>query len=225
MRLLRKGGDRLTMDDLGFSEQQESRCRAAIGRPQGLVLITGPTGSGKTPTLYAFLADLARETHNIITLEDPIEYELDGVNQTQVNGGIGLTFARAMRTVLRQDPDVVMLGEIRDPEAAEIAIQASLTGHMVFSTLHTNDAAGAVVRLRDLDVPGYLISSSLSMVMAQRLARRICTACAEPVRPSDEHVNLLRLSTRDVESGHWRRGAGCSAAPATATGAAWGSMR
>jgi type IV pilus assembly protein PilB len=210
MRLLRKGGDRLTVNDLGFSSQQLTRAIPAIERPQGLVLITGPTGSGKTSTLYAFLAHLARETHNIITLEDPVEYQLDGVNQTQINEGIGLTFSRALRTVLRQDPDVVMLGEIRDPEAAEIAIQASLTGHLVFSTLHTNDASGAVVRLRDLDVPSYLISSALTMVMAQRLARRICTSCMTSTRPSDEVASLLRLSARDLEEIDWKVGKGCN---------------
>ena len=210
MRLLKKGGDRLAIGDVGLADAQRERAIDAIERPQGLVLITGPTGSGKTSTLYAFLAHLAQETHNIITLEDPVEYQLDGVNQTQINDGIGLTFSHALRTVLRQDPDVVMLGEIRDPEAAEIAIQASLTGHMVFSTLHTNDAAGAVVRLRDLDVPSYLISSALTMVMAQRLARRICSSCSVPTVPGEQIVSQLRLSQRDVEEGAWRKGEGCN---------------
>ena len=210
MRLLRKGGDRLEINDVGLTPEQLERSIDAIERPQGLVLLTGPTGSGKTSTLYAFLAHLARETTNIITLEDPVEYQLDGVNQTQINEGIGLTFARALRTVLRQDPDVVMLGEVRDPEAAEIAIQASLTGHMVFSTLHTNDAAGAVVRLRDLDVPSYLISSALTMVIAQRLARRVCNWCSTPVSPGEQVAAQLRLSQHDIESGGWRRGEGCS---------------
>ena len=210
MRLLKKGGDRLAVADVGLSDSQRAQAIEAIERPQGMILITGPTGSGKTSTLYAFLAHLARDTHNIITLEDPVEYQLDGVNQTQISDSIGLTFSRALRTVLRQDPDVVMLGEIRDPEAAEIAIQASLTGHMVFSTLHTNDAAGAVVRLRDLDVPSYLISSALTMVMAQRLARRVCPACSIAAPPSEQLIGQLRLSPRDVEEGDWRQGEGCS---------------
>lgn len=210
MRLLRKGGDRLAMTDVGLTPDQHERAAEAIERPQGMILITGPTGSGKTSTLYAFLAQLARDSHNIITLEDPVEYQLDGVNQTQINDKIGLTFSKALRTVLRQDPDIVMLGEIRDPEAAEIAVQASLTGHMVFSTLHTNDAAGAVARLRDLDVPSYLISSALTMVMAQRLARRICPFCSASVAPDEQVVAQLRLSAHDLENGDWRRGEGCT---------------
>lgn len=210
MRLLKKGGDRLRVADVGLSDEQRTVALDAASRPQGMVLITGPTGSGKTSTLYAFLAHLANETHNIITLEDPVEYELGGINQTQISEKIGLTFGRALRSVLRQDPDIVMLGEIRDPEAAEIAIQASLTGHMVLSTLHTNDAAGAIVRLLDLDVPNYLITSALTMVMAQRLARRICPHCSKPTAPSETLQRQLHLSGRDLANGEWRQGTGCT---------------
>ena len=210
MRLLRKGADRLGIRDVGLDDEQLATALQAIERPQGLVLITGPTGSGKTSTLYAFLSHLAQETHNIITLEDPVEYQLDGINQTQINDAIGLSFARALRTVLRQDPDIVMVGEIRDPETAELALQASLTGHLVFSTLHTNDAPGAVVRLRDLGIPSYLISSALTLVVGQRLVRTICPRCSTAAEPTEAHVAQLRLSARDLETADFRIGAGCN---------------
>src|SRR5690606_29934312 len=155
------------------------------------------------------LAHLARSTHNIITLEDPIEYQLDGINQSQINSKIGFTFATALRTVLRQDPDIVMVGEIRDPETAELALQASLTGHLVFSTLHTTDAPGAVTRLVDLGGPRYLLSAALTLVMAQRLVRRVCPVCARPVRPTDEQISTLNLSAADIEAQIFRAGAGC----------------
>lgn len=209
MRLLRKGAERLDITDVGFTDAQLAVVRGAIERPQGLVLMTGPTGSGKTSTLYAFLSELADDQRNIITLEDPVEYQLDGVNQTQIREDIGLSFARALRTVLRQDPDVVMVGEIRDPETAELALQASLTGHLVFSTLHTNDAAGAVVRLRDLGIPSYLIASSLTMVVAQRLVRVVCPRCATDRAPTEWETGELHLSPRDIERGTFRRGTGC----------------
>ncbi|CAN5268981.1 N/A [soil metagenome] len=211
IRLLRKGAERLSMTDLRFDADQAPLVRTAVSRPQGLVLITGPTGSGKTSTLYAFLGELADESRNVITIEDPVEYELGGVNQTQVNEQIGLTFARSLRTVLRQDPDVVMVGEIRDSETAMLALQASLTGHLVFSTLHTNDAPNAVVRLRDLGVPPYLIASSLSLVVAQRLVRNVCPRCAAPVEPSEQQARDLYLAPADIETGDFRRGRGCTA--------------
>ncbi|MGH3664922.1 MAG: ATPase, T2SS/T4P/T4SS family [Egibacteraceae bacterium] len=209
IRLLRKGAERLSVGDVGFTPEQVAQVLPIVERPQGLVLITGPTGSGKTSTLYGFLGHLAGEDRNIITIEDPVEYELPGVNQTQINERIGFTFAKALRTVLRQDPDVVMLGEIRDPETAELALQASLTGHLVLSTLHTNDAPSAIVRLRDLGVPPYLIASSLSLVMAQRLARNVCKQCAVARPPRERLMAQLHLSPRDVELGSYRGGAGC----------------
>ena len=208
MRLLRKGDEQLTIHEVGFDDHQREAAIAAVERPQGLVLLTGPTGSGKTSTLYAFLQELAQESRNIITLEDPVEYQLDGINQTQINERIGLTFPRSLRTVLRQDPDVVMVGEIRDPETAELALQASLTGHLVLSTLHTNDAPGAVVRLRDLGIPGYLVSSALTMVIAQRLARSLCSRCAAATAPTEQEVAQLHLG--DEPAGGWRGPVGCS---------------
>ena len=208
LRLLRKGDEQLTIDDVGFDEHQLTVSMAAIERPQGLVLLTGPTGSGKTSTLYAFLQELAQETRNIITLEDPVEYQLDGINQTQINERIGLTFPRSLRTVLRQDPDVVMVGEIRDPDTAELALQASLTGHLVLSTLHTNDAPGAVVRLRDLGIPSYLVSSALTMVVAQRLVRSLCRRCAAPQEPSEQEAAQLHLG--EEAPGGWKGPVGCS---------------
>jgi type IV pilus assembly protein PilB len=209
IRLLRKGAEQLQVSDVGFTPEQMAHVLGTVGRPQGLVLITGPTGAGKTSTLYAFLGHLAGEAHNLITIEDPIEYELGGVNQTQVNDRIGFTFSKALRTVLRQDPDIVMVGEIRDPETAELALQASLTGHLVFSTLHTNDAPSAVVRLRDLGIPPYLITSSLSLIISQRLARRVCSECARPTPPTERQMAQLHLSPRDVEHGRFVTGAGC----------------
>ncbi len=211
IRLLRKGAERLSLTDVGFDDATLPVVLAAVERPQGLVLLTGPTGSGKTSTLYGFLAHLAGEAQNIITLEDPVEYELRGVNQTQINDRIGFTFAKALRTVLRQDPDVVMVGEVRDPETAELALQAALTGHLVFSTLHTNTASGAVVRLRDLGIPNYLVSSALSLVIAQRLARRVCPACAVSAAPSERLLSQLGLTPADVDGVTFRVGAGCGA--------------
>jgi type IV pilus assembly protein PilB len=211
IRLLRKGAERLETTQVGFTEDQLQRFLAAIERPQGLVLITGPTGSGKTSTLYAGLGHLADETCNIITLEDPIEYELEGINQTHILEAIGRTFARCLRTVLRQDPDVVMVGEIRDGETAELALQAAMTGHLVLSTLHTNDAPSAVVRLRDLGVASYLIASSLTMVVAQRLVRQVCKACAVPSTPTERQVAQLHLGPHDLRTTTFVLGSGCNA--------------
>ncbi len=215
MRLLHKGAEQLQLDEVGLSDQQLARVLEHIERPQGLCLLTGPTGAGKTSTLYAFLDHLSDEEHNLITVEDPVEYELPGVNQTQVSSRIDYTFSQALRTVLRQDPDIVMVGEIRDYETAELAMQASLTGHMVFSTLHTNDAPGAVTRLADLGIPDYLIASSLTMVVAQRLGRRICAKCSRPHVPTAREIERLRLSTEDIDFDGWRRGAGCTACNGT----------
>ncbi len=177
MRLLDKQAGRLNMTYLGLSDNDYSELKHLIHRPHGIILVTGPTGSGKTTTLYAALTDLNDNTRNILTAEDPIEFQLDGIGQTQVNNKVDMTFARSLRAMLRQDPDVVMVGEIRDLETAEIAVQASLTGHLVLSTLHTNTAIGAVTRLQDMGVEPFLLSSSLIGVVAQRLVRTLCPHC------------------------------------------------
>jgi type IV pilus assembly protein PilB len=209
IRILRKGAEQLALSEIGFTPGQLQQVLNIIERPQGLVLITGPTGAGKTSTLYSFLGHIVGDRTNIITVEDPVEYELSGVNQTQVHERIDFTFAKALRTVLRQDPDIVMVGEIRDPETAELALQASLTGHLVFSTLHTNDAPSAIVRLRDLGIPSYLIASSLSMIIGQRLARSVCKECGDPNQPDAQMRAALHLADRDVEQLKFRKGAGC----------------
>ncbi|WP_227429858.1 type II secretion system ATPase GspE [Psychrobacter sp. I-STPA6b] len=177
MRLLDKQAGRLNMTYLGLSDHDYKELKYLIHRPHGIILVTGPTGSGKTTTLYAALTDLNDQTRNILTAEDPIEFQLDGIGQTQVNNKVDMTFARSLRAMLRQDPDVVMVGEIRDLETAEIAVQASLTGHLVLSTLHTNTAIGAVTRLQDMGVEPFLLSSSLIGVVAQRLVRTLCQHC------------------------------------------------
>jgi type IV pilus assembly protein PilB len=209
LRILRKGAERLPLDEIGMDADQRARLLGAIERPQGLVLITGPTGSGKTSTLYAALGRLADSSRNIITLEDPIEYELPGVNQTQIVERIGRTFARCLRSVLRQDPDIVMVGEIRDRETAELAAQASMTGHLVLSTLHTNDAPSAVVRLRDLGVPPWLVTGSLTMVVAQRLVRRVCQHCKVEHVPTEREILQLRLNPSELDRYTFVTGAGC----------------
>ena len=177
LRLLDKSENKLQLEDVGMQGDVLERFKHLLGQPHGIILVTGPTGSGKTTTLYAGLQRLDASTLNIMTVEDPIEYELPGVGQTQVNARIDLTFAKALRAILRQDPDVIMIGEIRDFETAQIAIQASLTGHLVLATLHTNDAASAVTRLTDMGVEPFLLSSSLLGVLAQRLVRKLCTRC------------------------------------------------
>jgi general secretion pathway protein E len=177
LRLLDKSGERISLEAVGMQGDVLQKFERLIAQPHGIILVTGPTGSGKTTTLYASLARLDAAHNNIMTVEDPIEYELPGVGQTQVNPRIELTFARALRAILRQDPDIVMIGEIRDVETAQIAIQASLTGHLVLATLHTNDAASAVTRLMDMGVEPFLLSSSLLGVLAQRLVRKYCLQC------------------------------------------------
>lgn len=177
MRLLDKQAGQLQLDDLGMPEPIKQQLDELIARPHGIVLVTGPTGSGKTTTLYAGLQRMDRTGRNIMTVEDPVEYDLPGISQTQINLKAGMTFARGLRAILRQDPDVVLIGEIRDGETAEIATQASLTGHLVLSTLHTNTAAGAIGRLQDLGVDGFLLASTVRGVISQRLVRRLCSAC------------------------------------------------
>jgi general secretion pathway protein E len=211
LRLLDKQAGRLDLEQLGMDSASRSRLESMIERPHGILLVTGPTGSGKTTTLYGALLKLNDSSRNIMTVEDPIEYYLDGVGQTQVNTRVDMTFARGLRAILRQDPDVVMVGEIRDLETAEVAVQASLTGHLVLSTLHTNSAVGAVTRLRDMGVEPFLLSSSLVGVLAQRLVRALDPASREAYQatpaelvafgqPADLEVTLYRpradLTTR-----------------------------
>ncbi len=193
MRLLDKQAGRLNLEQLGMPSGMLTVMHRIIERPHGIILVTGPTGSGKTTTLYAALTRLNDKKRNIMTVEDPIEYFLDGVGQTQVNTKVDMTFARGLRAILRQDPDIVMVGEIRDLETAEIAVQASLTGHLVLSTLHTNTAVGAVTRLRDMGVEPFLLSSSLIGVLAQRLVRLLCTHCKKPVAATAADCKMFGL--------------------------------
>jgi type IV pilus assembly protein PilB len=216
IRLLRKEGEKAkSLAQVGLNDTDRAKLEGAISEPQGLVLITGPTGSGKTSTLYAALALRIDPAINVVTLEDPVEGEIAGVNQTQINERAGLTFAGGLRTILRQDPDVVMVGEIRDPETASIAMQASMTGHLVMSTLHTNDAPSAVGRLLDMGVEPYLITSSLTLVVAQRLARVPCQRCAEPVEANPRTLELLGLDPSTVDTSRLVRGPGCGSCSQT----------
>ncbi|OCH08417.1 type II secretion system protein GspE [Aliivibrio fischeri] len=197
MRLLDKNATRLDLNSLGMSAENHKNFQHIIKRPHGIILVTGPTGSGKSTTLYAGLGELDSSQSNILTVEDPIEFDIDGIGQTQVNPKVDMTFARGLRAILRQDPDVVMIGEIRDLETAEIAVQASLTGHLVMSTLHTNTAVGAITRLRDMGIEPFLISSSLLGVLAQRLVRTLCGECKEAYQADEEQKKLFSLSARD----------------------------
>ncbi|MCW5588557.1 MAG: type II secretion system ATPase GspE [Legionellales bacterium] len=193
LRILDKNTIRLDLNDLGMNGSQLDLMKELIQKPHGIILVTGPTGSGKTTTLYAVLSQLNEISRNILTVEDPIEFDLPGIGQTAVNPKVEMTFARGLRAILRQDPDVVMVGEIRDVETAEIAVQASLTGHLVLSTLHTNTAIGAITRLRDMGIEPFLIASSLVGVIAQRLIRLLCQACKEAYQPSAEECQLLNI--------------------------------
>jgi general secretion pathway protein E len=197
MRLLDKNATRLDLHSLGMTQQNHQTFRKLIARPHGIILVTGPTGSGKSTTLYAGLQELNSSERNILTVEDPIEFDIDGIGQTQVNPKVDMTFARGLRAILRQDPDVVMVGEIRDLETAQIGVQASLTGHLVLSTLHTNTAIGAVTRLRDMGVEPFLISSSLLGVLAQRLVRTLCPDCKEAYEADKEQKRLFNLSEKE----------------------------
>jgi general secretion pathway protein E len=191
LRLLDKQAGRLDLAELGMDPVTLAHVDRLIHRPHGILLVTGPTGSGKTTTLYAALSRLNDSTRNILTVEDPIEYYLDGIGQTQVNPKVEMTFARGLRAILRQDPDVVMVGEIRDVETAQVAVQASLTGHLVLSTVHTNDAVGAITRLRDMGVEPFLLASTLRLVLAQRLVRRLCDHCKAPRAPDPASARLF----------------------------------
>ena len=198
MRLLDKQAGRLNLENLGMDSNSLGKLQSIVHRPHGIFLVTGPTGSGKTTTLYASLSELSTKTINILTGEDPIEYQLSGIGQTQVNNKAVMTFARGLRAILRQDPDVVMVGEIRDLETAEIAVQASLTGHLVMSTLHTNTAVGAIARLMDMGVEPFLLSSSLTGILAQRLVRRLCDSCKVQRGATPEELAFLKETQATV---------------------------
>lgn len=210
MRILDKTGLKLGLAELGFMSDDQQTFERLIGLPDGILLVTGPTGSGKTTTLYSCLNYINRPDRKIITVEDPVEYVLAGINQVQVSETVGLTFAAALRSMLRQAPNVIMLGEIRDIETASIAINASLTGHLVFSTLHTNDAPGAVTRLIDIGVKPFLVASSTRAMMAQRLVRKICKKCAQPHTPSDGEFRALGIDPHLVAEANCRKGKGCN---------------
>jgi len=210
MRLLDKYGSMLRLEELGMSGYTLKMVNRIIHRSHGIILVTGPTGSGKTTTLYAALTKINFADKNIITIEDPIEYQLDGISQMQVLPKINLTFSNGLRSILRQDPDVIMVGEIRDLETAEIAIQASLTGHLVFSTLHTNDSAGAITRLIDMGVEPYLVSSSIIAILAQRLVRLICPHCKEAYTPDESTLRELGIKSSELPESKLYQGSGCT---------------
>jgi general secretion pathway protein E/type IV pilus assembly protein PilB len=210
MRILDKEGLKLGLPELGFLADDQATFERIIALPDGILLVTGPTGSGKTTTLYSCLNFINRPDRKIITVEDPVEYILAGINQVQVNDLVGFTFATALRAILRQAPNIVMIGEIRDLETASIAINASLTGHLVFSTLHTNDAPGAVTRLVDIGVKPFLIASSTRCLMAQRLVRKICKKCAAPYTPSDGELRALGLTPDELKNANVQKGRGCT---------------
>lgn len=210
MRILDRGNISVNIRDLGFFEEDYMRFQNIIKRPNGIFLVTGPTGSGKTTTLYAALNELNRPDRKIITAEDPVEYYLPGINQVEVKHQIGLDFARIIRAMLRQAPNIILVGEIRDRETAEIAVQASLTGHLVFSTLHTNDAPSAITRLADIGVAPFLIASSVIAIMAQRLVRSICPKCKEPHKPTSVEIRAAGLTPEQVAKGGFLRGRGCN---------------
>jgi type IV pilus assembly protein PilB len=209
MRLLDKGNLQLDMTKLGFEPEQLASFKKAIEAPYGMVLVTGPTGSGKTTTLYSALQELNTISDNICTAEDPVEFNLPGINQCQVSDAIGLTFAAALRSFLRQDPDTVMIGEIRDFETAEIAVKAALTGHMVLSTLHTNDAPSTITRLLNMGVEPFLVTASVNAVEAQRLIRKICANCKQPVPTPKDELKLLGAKDEEIETATCFKGGGC----------------
>ena len=210
MRILDKEGLRLGLPELGFFTDDQQTFERLIGLPDGILLVTGPTGSGKTTTLYSCLHFINRPDRKIITVEDPVEYLLSGINQVQVSEAVGLTFSFALRSILRQAPNVIMIGEIRDLETATIAINASLTGHLVFSTLHTNDAPSAVTRLIDIGVKPFLVASSTRALMAQRLVRKVCRQCASPTMPTEAEMRTLGLDAASTQGATFQKGKGCS---------------
>ncbi|MEM7785072.1 MAG: ATPase, T2SS/T4P/T4SS family, partial [Planctomycetota bacterium] len=210
LRLLDKDNIKIGVRQLGFSESVYKKFTNLIRRPNGIILVTGPTGSGKTTTLYAAMNSLNRPDRKIITAEDPVEYYLPGINQVEVKHKIGLDFARIIRSMLRQAPNVILVGEMRDQETASMGIQASLTGHLVFSTLHTNDAPTAVTRMVDMGVPGYLVASSVVAILAQRLVRTICPKCRARFTPSEASIKEAGLTEEQVKNATFMRGKGCN---------------
>ena len=208
LRILDLGSTLNNINQLGFNKLHLQRFEHMLKQPNGIVLITGPTGSGKSSTLYAALNHLNNEEVNIITIEDPVEYQLEGINQIQVNANVGMTFATGLRSILRQDPNIIMVGEIRDTETAEIAIRASLTGHLVLSTIHTNDSLSTITRLLDMGVEPFLIASSLSGIVAQRLVRRVCRDCAEKQEPTKREIDIF--AKRGMKIDNITRGKGCT---------------
>jgi len=200
----------LGLGDLGFFSDDQETMSKIISMPDGVFLVTGPTGSGKTTTLYSCLNEINKPDRKIITVEDPVEYQLSGINQVQVNADINLTFAAALRSILRQAPNIIMIGEIRDLETANIAVQAALTGHLVFSTLHTNDAPSAVTRIVDMGVKPFLVASAVKAIMAQRLIRKVCQKCKQPYRPTDYEMETLKLNPDEMKTAAMFRGTGCN---------------
>ncbi|GIR88564.1 MAG: hypothetical protein CM15mP87_00560 [Candidatus Neomarinimicrobiota bacterium] len=199
MRLLDKSGFDFNLTTLGFPKKNLSIFKKVISQPYGMVVVSGPTGSGKSTSLYAALKEIKDEKTNIITVEDPVEYQLEGISQVQVFEDIGLTFGSSLRSILRQDPDVLLIGEIRDEETADIAVKFSLTGHLVFSTVHANDAPGTLTRLLDIGIAPFLVGSCLNLVMAQRLVRKLCDKCKEQYKPTSDELALIGLSSKDVK--------------------------
>jgi len=199
MRILDNSNTTLGLDDLGFSEENYVRFRESFTKPYGMILVTGPTGSGKSTTLYATLNQISKPEVNVITVEDPVEYRLPGINQVQTNSKAGLTFASALRSILRSDPDIVLIGEVRDHETAQIAIEAALTGHMVLTTLHTNDSPSAITRLIEMGIEPFLVGSAIDSVLAQRLTRKLCPKCKEAFTPKPEQLEVIRYPWKDGE--------------------------
>ncbi len=211
LRVLDRGNVQLSLDRVGLREDELETMRDLVTKPNGIVVVTGPTGSGKTTTLYAALNELNTPDTKVLTAEDPVEYDIDGLVQCQVNVEQELTFARLLRSFLRQDPDIILVGEIRDLETAQIAIQASLTGHLVFTTLHTNDAPSSILRLLDLGIEAFLLTATIEAIVAQRLVRRICIKCKEEFVPTEEQLMELSLRADDVRGRTFMRGRGCDA--------------
>jgi len=209
MRILDRSVVNLSLDNVGMDDEMMSNFRSAIDRPNGIVLVTGPTGSGKTTTLYSSLTELNKITDKLITTEDPVEYDIDGIIQIPIDTDVGVTFAGCLRAILRQDPDTILIGEIRDLETAEIAIQAALTGHLVFSTLHTNDAPATVTRLKDMGIQAFMICATVEAILAQRLVRRVCTKCREETRVSTAMLEDLGMKRKDIEGKKFFKGTGC----------------
>ena len=210
LRFLDKSVFGFNLKSLGFEEKMHSIFRRVISQPYGMVVVSGPTGSGKSTSLYASLKEIKNESTNITTVEDPVEYKLEGINQVQVHDTIGLSFGSSLRSILRQDPDILLIGEIRDEETADIAVKFSLTGHLVFSTVHANDAASTVTRLLDIGIKPFLVGSCLNLVMAQRLVRTICDNCKEEYTPTKEELNRINLEESRLKGKKLFQGKGCS---------------